>query len=81
MEENTTILVPIISFRGRLCLNQSLSAEITEKFIAVYLVHHNFDQVDAGGYQSTATEVAEVVRWLFVQPVLFSSVPTPREKG
>lgn len=66
IEENTTILVQIISFRERLRLNQSLSAEITEKFIAVYLAHCNFDQINAGGYQSTATEVAEVFRWLFV---------------
>ena len=55
IEENISILVQVFSFRERLCLNQSLSAEITEEFIAVYLVHHNFDQVNAEGYQSTAT--------------------------
>lgn len=43
IEENTSVLVQVFSFRERLCLNQSLSAEIIEEFIAVYLFHHDFD--------------------------------------
>lgn len=37
------ILVQVFYFRDILSSNQSLSAEIIEEFIAVYLVHHNFD--------------------------------------
>lgn len=55
IEEILFLLVQVFSFRMISCLNQSLSAEITEEFIVVYLVHHNFDQVNAEGYQSTAT--------------------------
>lgn len=55
IEENIFLLVRVFSFREILCLNQSLSAEIIEEFIAVYLVHHNFNQLNAEGYQSTAT--------------------------
>lgn len=53
-----SILVPFFFFfffRGILCLNESLSAEIIEEFIAVYLGHHDFYQVNAEGYQSMAT--------------------------